>query len=136
MADVVIGDAATEWANLAKNTAVTAVAGTSVGVGNVAVLTPQAGSPFKNGRLVVRLLESGNQTDTVATVKAGVTGQTPANLAANGDLALAAAADGSDRFITLELAQFLQADGTVRIAVSGTAGGALTVSYYTVGKGV
>lgn len=136
MADVVIGDAATEWANLAKNTAVSTVAGTSVGVGNVAVITPQSGSPFRGDRLVIRLVESGSQVDTVATVKAGVTGQTPANLAASGDLVLAAAADASDRLLVLELAQFLQADGTVRVAVSGTAGGALTVSYYTVGKGV
>lgn len=136
MADVVIGDAATEWANLAKNTAVTAVAGTSVGVGNVAVLTPQAGSPFRGDRLLVRLVESGSQVDTVATVLAGATGGTPANLAAAGNLVLAAAADASDRWMVLELGQFLQADGTVRIQVAGTAGGALTVSYYTVGKGV
>lgn len=132
MADIVIGDAGTEFANLVKNTVTTAVAGTSVGVGNVAVLTPQTGEPFKGRYLLVRMVESGNQTDTVATVKAGVTGGTPANLAALGDLALAAAADTSDRWIVLELARFLQANGTVRIDVAGTAGGALTVSYYTV----
>ncbi len=132
MADIVIGDAATEFANLVKNTATVLVAGTSVGVGNVAVLTPQAGAPFKGRYLIVRMLESGNQVDTVATVKAGVTGGTPANLAALGDLALSAPADTVDRFIVLELARFLQANGTVRVDVAGTAGGALTMSYYTV----
>lgn len=141
MADVIVGDAGTEWASLAKNTAVTTVAGASVTVTNTAVLRPQGWTStnhtqFDGRYLVVRMVESGTQVDTVATVKAGVVGGTPANTAVYGDLALAAATDGLDRLMVLELARFQQADGTVRIEVSGTAGGALTFSYYVIGSGV
>lgn len=143
MADVVVGvvDAdhttleADEQVILSKNTAVDVPAGKSVGVGNVAVLTPKTGAPFKGRYMLVRITENGTQTDTVVTVKAGVTGQTPANQAALGDLALSALGDGDDKYLQLELSRFLQSDGTVRLDVAGTAGGSVAVSVVNLSKG-
>jgi hypothetical protein len=51
------------------------------------------------------------------TVKAGVTGGTPANLAALGDLSISSTT--ADSLLQIELAKYLQADGTVRIVVGG-----------------
>ena len=135
MADVAVAGAG-EVLYLAKNTLATVPAGQAVTVGNVAVLTPATGQPFKGRYMVIRLTEGGNQVDTVVTVKAGATGGTPANLAALGDLALTALADTADQYIQIELARFLQADGTVRLAVSGTAGGSVTVSVVNLSKSV
>jgi hypothetical protein len=55
---------------------------------------------------------------SVVTFKAGDTSQTPANLAAKGDLVVSSFT--ADSVIQLELARFLQADGTVRAEVTGT----------------
>ena len=135
MADVAVAGAG-EVVYLAKNPLATTPAGQSVGVGDVAVLTPGTGAPFKGRYMVIRLVESGSQVDTVVTVKAGVTGGTPANLAGLGDLALTALGASSDQLIQIELARFLQADGTVRLDVAGTAGGAATVSVVNLTKSV
>jgi hypothetical protein len=70
--------------------------------------------------MLVRMKETGAVATSVATPKAGVTGQTPANQAARGDGTAITFSSGQDRVIQLELARYLQADGTVRIAVSGT----------------
>lgn len=129
MADVVVSGAG-EVVYLAKNTAVATPAGQSVNFGDTAVLTPQAavgdpthtpGLPFKGRYMLVRIVESGAGTDNDVTFEAGPTDQTPANLAAKGDLVVTAAA-ASDQIIQLELSRFLQADGTVRALVGGTAG--------------
>lgn len=135
MADVVVAGAG-EVIDLAKNTAADTPAGQVVGVGDTAVLTPNSGKPFKGRYMLVRIVESGTQVDTVCTFKAGVTGGTPANQAAKGDLALAALDASADKVIQIELSRFLQADGTVRVAVSGTAGGSATFSVVNLSKGV
>jgi len=134
MADVVVGGAG-EVVDLAKNVAVATPAGQLVGVTDTAVLTPAVGKPFKGRYMLVRVVESGAETDTVVTFKAGVTGGTPANLAAYGDMALPALAASSDQLIQIELSRFLQADGTVRVAVSGTATGSATFSVVNLSKG-
>lgn len=128
MADVLVGvstgntiDTA-EQVNLVKNVAVATPAGVSVATTDTkAVLTPAAGRPFKGRYMLVRLVESGAGTDNTVTFKAGVSGGTPANLAASGDLVVTAAA-ASDQLIQLELGRFLQADGTVHAVVGGTTG--------------
>lgn len=126
MADVAV--TTTNVKALAVGTRVDMPTGQSVGVGDTAVLTPQTGAPFSGRYLLVRMVESGTQVDTVCTVKAGVTGGTPANQSSKGDLALTALSNNEDTIVQLELARHLQANGTVRIAVSGTAGGAATFS--------
>lgn len=146
MADVAVGvdgggllDTA-EQVNMSVNSYVTTPAGVSVGVTNTAVLTPTpatasaAKKPFKGRYMLVRVVESGSQVDTVLTVKAGPTDQTPANRASKGDLVLPALGASQDSLIQLELARFLQADGTVRIDVTGTAGGAATISIVNLSK--
>ncbi len=128
MADVAVAGAG-EVIYLAKNTAVATPAGQSVGFGDTAVLTPVvassgpsvAGRPFHGRYMLVRLVESGAGTDNDVTFLAGGTDGTPANLAKGGNLVVAAAA-ASDQLIQLELARFLQDDGTVRALVGGSAG--------------
>lgn len=116
MADVIIGANVNEVVYLAKNTrTATPATDGSVTTGNTAVLTPDAGKPFHGRYMLVRMVPGAAST---VTFKAGVTGQTPANLAASGDLALASFT--ADSVIQIELARFLQADGTVRADVGGT----------------
>jgi hypothetical protein len=134
MADVAVSGAG-EVVDLVKNTLTTTPAGQSVGVGDVAVLTPTSGKPFKGRYMVVRIVETGTQVDTNVLVKAGVTGGTPANQAALGDLDLGDLGASDDKLVQLELSRFLQANGTVRIEVSGTAGGAATFSVVNLSKG-
>jgi hypothetical protein len=118
---------------LAKNTAVAAPTGQAVTTGNVAVLTPvapayvdgltnTAGKPFKGRYMLVRMVESGAVSTSVVTPQAGVTGGTPANRAALGNGTAVTFTSGQEKYIQLELGRFLQADGTVRLAVSGTSG--------------
>lgn len=113
MADIAV--TTTNVISLAKNTKVATPAGQSVATANTAVLTPQAGAPFKGRYMLVRVVPG---AASVLTFKAGVTGGTPANLAALGDLVTASSA--TDSVVQLELARFLQADGTVRVDVTGT----------------
>lgn len=120
MADTAV--TTTNVVSLAKDTVATLPAGQAVTTGNVAVLTPQAAAPFKGRYMLVRMLETGSVATSTATVKAGVTGGTPANLAARGDLTAIAFTSGQDRVIQIDLARYLQADGSVRIAVGGVAG--------------
>jgi hypothetical protein len=134
MADVAVAGAG-EVVDLVKNTVATTPAGQVVGVTDTAVLTPTSGKPFKARYALVRVVESGSQVDTVVTFKAGPTGGTPANQAAKGDLALTALSNGQDQVIQLELSRFLQANGTVRAEVSGTAGGSATFSVIQLSKG-
>ena len=131
MADVAV--TTTNVVSLAKDTVATLPAGQAVTIGDVAVLTPQAGAPFKGRYMLVRMKESGSVTTSVATVKAGVTGGTPANLASRGDLAGIAFTSGQDRVIQIDLARYLQADGTVRIAVTGT-GSSVTFTVLNLSK--
>lgn len=140
MADVAVAGAG-EVVYLAKNTAVAVPAGQSVGFGDTAVLTPQAavgdpthtpGRPFHGRYMLVRLAESGAGTDNTVTFKAATTGQTPASLADDGDLVVTAGA-ASDQYIQLELSRFLQANGTVRALVGGTAG-SVTLSVVQLSK--
>jgi hypothetical protein len=133
MASVVVGGAG-EVVDLSKNTAVTTPAGQSVGVGDTAVITPSASRPFKGRYTLIRVLESGAETDTVVTFKAGPTGGTPANQAVYGDLVLPALTNGQDQVVQLELSRFQQADGTIHAAVSGTATGAATFSVFSLSK--
>jgi hypothetical protein len=114
MADVVVSGA-TEVVDLSKDTRTALPAGQSVATGDTAVLTPNSGAPFKGRYMLVRVEPGAAST---LTVEAGVTGQTPANLAALGDLAVASFT--ADSVLQLELARYLQSDGTVRIAVGGT----------------
>lgn len=123
MADVVVsGTGEVEY--LSKNTRLALPAGQSVATGDTAVLTPQAavgdpthtpGLPFKGRYMLVRMAPGAAST---VTFKAGDTTQTPANLAAKGDLALSSFT--ADSVVQIELARFLQADGTVRAVVGGT----------------
>ncbi len=131
MADVAVAGAG-EVVYLAKNTAVALPAGQSVGFGDTAVLTPSTTAPFKGRYMLVHLVESGAGTDNTVVFKAGVTGGTPANLAAQGDLTVTAAA-ASDQIVQIELARFLQADGTVRALIGGTAG-SVTLSVVNLSK--
>jgi hypothetical protein len=140
MADVLVGVSSgsvidtAEQVNLVKNTLTTTPAGVSVATTDTkAVLTPAAGRPFKGRYMVVRLVENGTAVTTTVTFKAGVTGQTPANQAAYGDLAVTLA-DADDKLIQLELSRFLQADGTVNAVVSGT-NGAVKFSIINLSKG-
>lgn len=115
-----MADVAVTGANvlvLVKNalTGVPAANGVSVATGSTAVLTPAAGTQFKGRYMLVRAVPS---AASVLTVRAGVTGQIPANLAAQGDLAFGSSA--ADSYLQIELARFQQADGTVRIDVTGT----------------
>ncbi len=127
MADVVVGASAVEVLYLSKNTSALTPTGQSVTTGNTAVLTPDAtavdgngvgtaaAKPFKGRYMLVRMVPGAAST---VTFKAGVTGQTPANLASTGDLVLSSFS--ADTVIQLELARFLQANGTVRADVGGT----------------
>lgn len=133
MANTVVGGAG-EVVDLAKNVVATTPAGQVVGVGDTAVLTPSAARPFKGRYMLVRIVESGAEVDTVVTFKAGPVGGTPANQAAYGDLALAALSNGQDQVIQLDLARFQQADGTVHAVVSGTATGSATFSVFNLSK--
>jgi hypothetical protein len=123
MADVAVsGTGKVEYLTL--GTALALPAGQSVGTGDVAVLTPAAGKPFRGDELLLMVKESGSTTDATFTVKAGVS---PAKDAVLGDAATSAAfADGATKLIQVSLARYLQANGTVRIAVGGGAGAALT----------
>lgn len=142
MADVAVAGAG-EVLFLSSNTAAATPAGQVVNFGDTAVLTPVApvgdptntrGRSFHSRYMLVRLVESGAGTDNTVTFEAGVTGQTPANLAHLGDLVVTAAA-ASDQVIQLDLSRFLQADGTVRAAVGGTAG-SVTLSVIHLSKNV
>ena len=92
------------------------------------------GKPLKGRYLALRVTENGSQTDTVLTVLAGAQGGTPANQAAYGDLTSSAFGDGEVRFVQVELARHLQADGTVRLTVDGTTGGSLEVAALVLNK--
>lgn len=113
MADTAV--TSTNVVSLSKNTRTAIPTGQAVTTGNTAVLTPASGAPFKGRYMLVRANPTAAST---LTVKAGVTGQTPANLAASGDLSVASFT--ADSVLQLELARFLQSDGTVRIDVGGT----------------
>ncbi len=113
MADVAV--TSTNVVSLVKDTRAAFPAGQSVATGDTAVLTPAAGAPFKGRYMLVKVTPGAAST---LTVKAGVTGQTPANLAASGDLAIGSFS--ADSVIQIELARYLQANGTVRIVVGGT----------------
>lgn len=113
MADTAV--TSTNVVSLSKDTRAALPAGQSVTTGNTAVLTPASGAPFKGRYMLVRVAPGAAST---LTVKAGVTGQTPANLAAKGDLSIASFT--ADSVLQIELARYLQADGTVRIDVGGT----------------
>lgn len=123
MADVVVsGTGEVEY--LSKNTRLSLPAGQSVATGDTAVLTPQAavgdpthtpGRPFHGRYMLIRMAPGAAST---VTFKAGPTDQTPANLAAKGDLTISSFT--ADSVVQLELARFLQADGTVRAVVGGT----------------
>ncbi len=128
MADVIVGAAATEVVYLSKNTRTATPTGQSVATGDTAVLTPDAtvtsgspavgvtaAKPFHGRYMLIRAVPGAAST---LTVKAGDTSQTPANLAASGDLAITSFS--ADSVLQIELARFLQADGTVRIVVGGT----------------
>lgn len=115
--------------HLSKNTAVVAPTGQAVTTGNDAVLTPTAAvadtsalKPFKARYMLVKMVESGAVATSTVTFKAGPTGGTPANQAANGDLAAVTFTSGQTKYIQLELSRFLQADGTVKATVGGTSG--------------
>lgn len=125
MADVAV--TTTNVVSLSKDTRAATPAGQAVTTGNTAVLTPQAGAPFKGRYLLIRAVPGAAST---LTVKAGVTGQTPANLAAQGDLSVASFT--ADSVIQIELARYLQANGTVRIDVGGT--GPVTFSVIQLSK--
>lgn len=123
----------TNVVKLAKNTAAAAPAGQVVTTGNVAVLTPQAGQvlftnsssvgpQFDGKYMLVAMTESGSVSTSTATVKAGVTGGTPANLAVKGDLAAITFTSGQTKYLQIDLTQHMQANGTVRIAVGGASG--------------
>lgn len=114
MADVVVAGAG-EVLDLVKDTRTALPAGQSVATGDTAVLTPNSGAPFKGRYMLVKATPGAAST---LTVKAGVTGQTPANLAALGDLSIGSFT--ADSVLQIELARYLQADGTVRIDVGGT----------------
>ena len=101
--------------SLVKNTRTTHPTGQSVSTGNTAVLTPASGAPFKGRYMLVHAVPGAAST---MTVKAGVTGQTPSNQAAYGDLVISSTT--ADSLLQLDLSRFLQADGTVRIDVGGT----------------
>lgn len=143
MADVIVGGSG-EVEYLVPGVDLEAPAGQSVGNGDVAVITPQAavgapthtpGRPFKGRYLLLKIEESGSTTTAVYTVEAGVQGGTPANLAAYGDSDTSTVfADGEVRYLQLELARYLQADGTVRVAVAGGAGSALTFTALVLDK--
>lgn len=132
MADTAV--ATTNVVSLAKNVAVALAAPQAVTTGNVAVITPAAGSitgtpsvgtaaQFLKGRYVLlQMTESGSVATSTATVKAGPTGGTPANQAALGDLAAIAFTSGQVKYVMLEASRFLQANGTLRVAVAGVAG--------------
>lgn len=113
MADTAV--TTTNVVSLAKGVRTATPAGQSVTTGNTAVLTPQAGAPFKGRYMLIRAVPGAAST---LTVKAGVTGGTPSNLAALGDLAVASFS--ADSVIQIDLARHLQTNGTVRIDVGGT----------------
>jgi len=113
MADTAV--TSTNVVSLSKDTRTALPAGQSVTTGNTAVLTPAAGAPFKGRYMLVRVAPGAAST---LTVKAGVSTQTPANLAKYGDLSIGSFS--ADSVLQLELSRYLQADGTVRIDVGGT----------------
>lgn len=131
MADVVVGGA-NEVVYLAAGTAVAASSGQSVGTGDVAVITPA--TAFQGRYLLLRFVETGATTDATFTLKAGALGGA-ANLAIYGDSAASAAfANGAEKWVQVDLARYLQADGTVRVAIGGAATAALTVSAVVLDK--
>lgn len=138
MADTAV--ATTNVVSLTKNVAVAPASGQAVTVGNTAVITPAAGSlsgqgvgtkaqSFKGRYVLIVMTESGSVSTSVATVKAGPTGGTPANQAAKGDLANVTFTSGQTKYLQVEASRFLQANGTIRVAVSGT-GASVTFSAY------
>ncbi len=113
MADVAV--TTTNVVSLVKGVRSALPTGQSVSTGDTAVLTPQAGAPFKGRYMLVRVAPDAAST---LSVLAGVSGGTPANLAGLGALAVTSFTD--DSVIQIELARHLQANGTVRILVGGT----------------
>ncbi len=112
---------------LSKNTAIDEPAGQSVATANNAVLTPVAGSlsgggvgtpgqTFKGRYMLVRMVPTAN---SVVTFQTASTSGTPANLAAQGTLAVTLTGTQA-RVVQLDLGRFIQADGTVVAAVTGT----------------
>lgn len=141
MADVVVGGAG-EVVYLTAGTAVATPAGQSVGTGDTAVITPDAavgpvGKGFKGRYLLLKITESGSTADATYKVENGPVGQTPANLAIYGDSAVSAVfADGVTRYLCVDLARYIQTDGTVRILVGGGAGAALTFTAFVLDRAV
>lgn len=126
MADTAV--TSTNVVYLTKGTAVAAPSGQAVTTGNVAVLTPVAaadgspdvaGRPFKSRYMLVRMVETGSVATSTATVKAGVQ---PAKDSSLGDGTAITFTSGQSKFLQIDLARHLQANGTVRIAVGGTDG--------------
>lgn len=130
MADTAV--ATTNVVSLVKNVAVALAAPQAVTTGNVAVITPAVGvltngvgtpaQVLKGRYVLLQMTESGAVATSTATVKAGPTGGTPANQAAYGDLAAVTFTSGQVKYVALEAARFLQANGTLRVAVAGVAG--------------
>lgn len=125
MADTAV--TSTNVVKLVKDTAVALAAPQAVTTGNVAVLTPPAASgvndnSFAGRYMVVQMTESGAVATSTATVKAGVTGGTPSNQAARGDLAAVTFTSGQVKYLQIDLARYLQSNGTVRISVGGASG--------------
>lgn len=115
---------------------------------DVGIVTPQApigwvsevgpnhvpGLPLKGRYLTLRVTENGDQADTTLVVHGGVQGGTPANRAAYGDLTSSVFANNEVRYVQVELARHLQADGTVHLSVGGTTGGSLEVAALVLDK--
>lgn len=102
--------------DLVKNTVSAAVTGQATAAADVVNIVPNAGRPLKGRYLAVHVLGAG--ATATLTFKAGVTGGTPANLAALGDLAVTVPS-GETRYVQVDLNRFLQSDGSVQIVVSG-----------------
>lgn len=93
------------------------------------------GRPLKGRYLLLRVTENGDTTDATVTVLPGVQGGTPANLATLGELGPSTTfANNEVRYIQVELARHLQADGTVHVAVGGGATASVQLAAFVLDK--
>lgn len=109
-----MADTAVALSALSLNSLNADPAGTSVSSGNVAVITP-----VKARKVLIRVVGT---TGTTATISAG--DNPPSHSAIYGDSA-AHAVGATTKWFVLEPAQYLQDDGTYRIAI-GTAAATVT----------
>lgn len=106
--------------DLAANAGVAEPAGTTIAPANGANIADIGDT----GRIVIRVTNT-NGTERTVTIKAGA--NPPAVREGIGDLAVAVPATTGVRYITIESARFLQADGSINVDFETSMAGVIQV---------